>query len=195
MLITGNSFALSFTYLVFGTSISMPNSITCAVIIKMMSSTSMTSTKGVTLISESAGDPWNRRRPDDPPPLLTVIAIGSLSVRAFGHVEELEGEVVQPGADLLDRVAKLVVSNGRGDGRQQAEGGRDQRFRYSRTHRAQARAALRPELLEGADDAQHGAKQPDEGADRCRRGQPAHVAFQLGQLFARSQLQGALERD
>jgi hypothetical protein len=48
----------------------------------------------VTLISESAGDPWNRRRPDDPPPLLTVIAMGSLSVRAFGHVKKLEPKVV-----------------------------------------------------------------------------------------------------
>ena len=62
MLTTGNSFDVSLTVVVFGTSTSMPNSITCAVSMKMMSSTSTTSTKGVTLISDSAVPPRPRRR-------------------------------------------------------------------------------------------------------------------------------------
>ena len=44
---------LEATVLVFGTSISIPYSITCAVIMKMIRSTSATSTNGVTLISAS----------------------------------------------------------------------------------------------------------------------------------------------
>src|SRR4029077_19392203 len=123
----GRSFTLSFTDLVLGTSTSIPESITCAVIMKMMSSTSTTSTKGVTLISESADVPWNRRRPDVPP-LLTVIAIRSLSVSAFRQIEEFECEVVHAGAHFLDDVAEVVVGNGRGNGREQAHSGGNQRF-------------------------------------------------------------------
>ena len=49
---------------------------TCAVIMKMISKTSTTSTNGVTLISESAVVPYDRRLPDEPPPPFTDIAIG-----------------------------------------------------------------------------------------------------------------------
>src|SRR5947199_10600767 len=108
----------SLTDLVLGTSTSIPESMTCAVIMKMMSSTSTTSTKGVTLISESAVVPWNRLRPDAPP-LLTVIAIRSASVRAFRQIEELEREIVHTGAHFLDDVAEVVVGDGRGNSREQ----------------------------------------------------------------------------
>src|SRR6476646_2286211 len=53
MEITRRSSEISFTTFVLGTETSMPDSSTGAVTIKMISSTSTTSTNGVTLISES----------------------------------------------------------------------------------------------------------------------------------------------
>src|SRR5882762_4822659 len=172
----------------------MPESMTCAVIIKMMSSTSTTSTKGVTLISESAVVPWNRRR-TDAPPLLTVIAIRSPSVSAFRQIEELEREVVHTGAHFLDDVAEVVVGDGRGNSREKAYGSGDQRLGNPGANGAQTGAPSRTELFKGADNAQYGSEQSDERAHRRGCGQPAHVAFQFGQFFAGAELQGALDRD
>src|SRR5579859_7083634 len=100
ILMTGRSLALSLTFLVLGTSISMPNSITCAVSMKMMSSTSTTSTNGVTLISARLGEPPRRREPYPPP--LVDIAMALLPVRPLRHVEELHGEVVHARAHFAD---------------------------------------------------------------------------------------------
>src|SRR5690348_5218082 len=125
MLITGSTLALSRTCFTLGTSTSMPNSITCAVILKMISSTSTTSTNGVTLISESAGVPWNRRRPGAPPPL-TLIAMPSLPVAAFSQIQEFEREVVHARSNFLEDVAEVVIENGCRNRRCQAHRCRDQ---------------------------------------------------------------------
>src|SRR5882762_2436928 len=162
----------------------MPESMTCAVIIKMMSSTSTTSTKGVTLISESAVVPWNRRR-TDAPPLLTVIAIRSPSVSAFRQIEELEREVVHTGAHFLDDVAEVVVGDGRGNSREKAYGSGDQRLGNPGANGAQTGAPSRTELFKGADNAQYGSEQSDERTHRRGCGQPAHVAFQFARRWPR----------
>src|SRR5579859_6859036 len=172
----------------------MPESITCAVIMKMMRRTSTTSTNGVTLISESAVVPWNRRRPDVPP-LLTVIAIGSLPVGALGQVKKFEREVVHAGAHFLDDVAEVVVGDRRGNSREQADGGGNQSFRNPGADGAEARGALQAQLFEGADDAEDRSKQSDKRTDRRRCREPAHVAFQFGQFFAGAELQSALDGD
>src|ERR1035437_5351403 len=71
MLMTGSSSLVSLTCLTSGTLISRPNSITCAVSMKMISTTSTTSTSGTILISESAPLPAPKRR--RPRPLLVPL--------------------------------------------------------------------------------------------------------------------------
>src|ERR1700688_2317032 len=94
---TGISLAFSLTGRTLGTSTSMPNSITCAVSMKMISSTSTTSTKGVTLISERLEpekEDAPRLRDPNPPPPLTDSAIWLLPAeRPLGHVQELQRKV------------------------------------------------------------------------------------------------------
>src|ERR1019366_6100292 len=115
MVTTGRSCALSFTACTLGTSTSMPKSITWAVSMKMISSTSTTSTNGVTLISERLAPP--RLRFPDPPPLMQI-AILSLSEAAFGQVENLQREIVHARADLAYAVAEEVIENRRRDRRE-----------------------------------------------------------------------------
>jgi hypothetical protein len=67
----------------------MPNSITWAVSMKMISSTSTTSTNGVTLISDRLAPPPRRRDPNPPPPLPDN-AMALFSETALGQVQELE---------------------------------------------------------------------------------------------------------
>src|SRR5690349_11708854 len=103
----------------------------------MISNTSDTSTKGVTLISESGVPP----RRDRLPPLLRVIAI-LLSEAPFRQVQELERKIVETRADLPNGVSENVVEDGCRYGRQQADCGRHQSVRDARAYRTQAGAAL-----------------------------------------------------
>src|SRR5271157_10889 len=157
MVTTGSSCAVSFTACTLGTSTSMPNSITWAVSMKMIRSTSTTSTNGVTLISDRLPPPPRRLDPYPPPPL-TEIAMALLSETALGHVQELHGKVVHARADLPNPVAKNIIENRRGDGGRQARRRGNQRFRNARRHRAQAGRAHLSQLVKRADDAQHRAE-------------------------------------
>src|ERR1019366_1699011 len=192
MVTTGRSCALSFTACTLGTSTSMPNSITWAVSMKMISSTSTTSTKGVTLISDRLPPPPRRREPYPPPPL-TDNAMALLSETALGHVQELHGKVVHARADFPDPVAEDVIEDRRGDSGRKARRRGNQRFRDAWRNRAQAGRSHLSQLVKRADDAQHRAEQPNERRNRRGSGQPAHVALELGDLFAHPQLQGALQ--
>src|SRR5208283_2279042 len=193
MVTTGSSCAVSFTACTSGTSTSMPNSITWAVSMKMISSTSTTSTNGVILTSDRLASPPRRREPYPPPPL-TDIAMALLSETALGQVQELEGKVVHAGADLADPVAENIVEDGGGDSGCKARRRCNQRFRDARRHRAQAGRTHLSQFVKRADNAQHCAEQPDEWRNRRGSGQPAHVSLELGDLLAHSQLQGALQR-
>src|SRR5574340_217803 len=183
---TGSSWALSLTLRTLGTSTSMPNSMTCAVSINMIRSTSTTSTKGVTLISARAPmSPRERRRN----PLLPLTEIATLVSEApLGHVQKFERKIVHAGAHFLDNVPEMIVENRGRDGGGEAHRGGDQRLGNARPDGAQARTARNTQVLEGLDDAEHSAEQADEGAHRRGGGQPVHVALQSGELLADAKL-------
>src|ERR1700722_3636576 len=147
---TGRSFAVSRTCCVLGTSTGRPYSITWAVSMKMMSSTSTTSTNGVTLISARGAPPRPPRRDREPPPLTENAML--FSETAFGHVEELECEIVHARADVTDASAESVVGDGRRNGGEQADRGGIERLRNAGSDGSKTGAALRAERIERADN-------------------------------------------
>src|SRR6267142_1934940 len=106
----------------FGTSTSRPNSITCAVSMKMISSTSTTSTNGTTLISDSELTP--RKRPRFPPAdeLVVENAMSALET-SFHEIQKLEDEIFHTGTEFLDRAPKDVVENRCGNGCRESQSG------------------------------------------------------------------------
>src|SRR5580698_385762 len=189
---TGSSCAVSLTYRVFGTSTCKPYSITCAVNMKIMSSTRTTSTNGVTLISARGAPPRLPRRDPKPPPFTEKDML--FSETALGHVEEFEGEIVHARANLADAAAEGVVRDGGGNGGEKTERGGIERFRDARSNGAQAGGALGAQRVEGSNDAHHGTQQADERRNGRHRGQHAHAVFEPRELFADAELQGSLNR-
>src|SRR5579864_3126748 len=182
MEITGSSCTFSLTGLTLGTSISRPNSITCAVSMKMMSKTRTTSTNGTILISASEVVPRNRPRlipPEEVPSEKAMLLHAS-----FGEVQELEHEVFHARGKLLDGVPEQIVEYRCWNSGGQTHRGGDQGLGNSRRNRAQAGCSGVSELLEGVDNAPDGAEQSDEGRDRGCRGKQWHVAFEPGDLLA-----------
>src|SRR5450631_2234407 len=119
---------ISFTERVLGTATSMPDCSTGAVIMKMISSTSTTSTSGVMLISASE---------DCVLPLLLVKATRGLpldrvNARAQGDffhaVEQFAGEVVEASAELAQACSKGVVGDDGRDSDEKTGGGGDERL-------------------------------------------------------------------
>src|SRR5579883_2766783 len=84
----------------------------------------------------------------------------------------------------------MVIKDGSGDGREQAESRRDERARNTGADRAKTGTALSSQVVERANDTPHRAEQADERGHRSRGSQPWHVSFQFGQLLAHAQLQG-----
>src|ERR1700739_557408 len=114
MVSTRRSSVICFTVRVLGTLTSIPDCSTGAVTMKMISSTSTTSTSGVMLISASEVRVW---------PLLAVKATGGLSLNRFlfggdffQAVEQLAGEVIHAGAKLAQGSGELVIGNDGGNG-------------------------------------------------------------------------------
>src|SRR5262245_40232270 len=145
-----------------------------AVTMKMISSTSMTSTSGVTLMSArwSNGSPdwrWNAICDQD------TAALGEVPLR---QIDELQREVLHSGALLADFPHEVVVENHRGDC-----GGETRRGVHERAgdagsdggDRGGARQADRAERLH---DAPHRAEEADEGTRRGRRREKGHVPGQ-----------------
>src|ERR1035441_9755139 len=95
---------------------------------------------------------------------------GLLSETALGHIEELERKIVHARAQFADQVAEVVIEDGRGDGGEQADGGGDERFGDAGPDRLEAGGAHLGEVREGADNAHHGAHQPEKGSDGSRDG-------------------------
>src|SRR5438876_845513 len=89
----------------------------------------------------------------------------SFSVRAFGHIQEFEREVVHARSDFSNHLTEMVVEDRRRYGCEQTDGGGDERFGNARTDGTKTRGALLVELLERANDAQHRPEQADERAD------------------------------
>src|ERR1700735_5423028 len=126
---------ISFTLRVFGTETSMPDCSTGAVTMKMIRSTSTTSTSGVMLISASEVRVW---------PELAVKATRGLPLHRFlfgadlfQAIQQFAGEVVHAGAELAQRSGELIVGDHCRDRDQQTGGGGDQGLRNSGRYSAQ----------------------------------------------------------
>src|SRR5690349_19172953 len=147
-----------------------------AVIMKMISSTSITSTRGVTLISDIG-----------PPLSLPVLKAMGVSVRCYDDLalgrdfadasaggEEVV-QVVREGVELAVRDAveadeEVVRQHGR-DRDEQTDGGHDQRFTHRTGHGVDRGLARRTDLDQRAVDAPHGAEQADERRGRTDGGE------------------------
>src|SRR6202789_130622 len=123
-----------------------------AVIMKMISSTSITSMYGTTLISPIS---LRRRRG-----LGMGLRLGrARRAVALQNCRELFDEGVEPQPQGADLIGKPVVRNHRGNRREQADGRGDQRLGDTRRHRRQSGLLHITEIVEGAHDAPHGAEQ------------------------------------
>src|SRR5260221_7178565 len=133
--------------------------------IMMMSSTSMTSTSGVTLISDLTpplAPPRSIDITNSPGPCL----VPSSSPWVLGVLDEVVHElrrgVVHLDVEVLDARRQVVVDPDGRNGDDQAERGLDERFRNTDRHRAEAGRAGRADALERVDDADDRAEQADE---------------------------------
>src|SRR5579863_9602720 len=176
MVTTSRCSLISRTVLVLGTAISMPDCSTGAVIMKITSSTSTTSTRGVMLMS--ARELWVRPR------LLvkaTFYLVGRITARQLtaaqfaslcggpgrrrgdgGPCMNLLERIQQFAAEVINRRSKdphprreLVVGHHGRHGHKQPGGSRNQRFGNARRHGAQrgrARGSQSMECVHHADD-------------------------------------------
>src|SRR5262245_60459530 len=125
------------------------------VIMKMMSNTRKTSVSGVTLISATM---WPR-----------VCALpNAMCPPTGGHrFQHPCAADAQGGVDALHPVLQVVVEDERHDADGETEGGRDQGLGDAAGHHAEAAGAGERHAVEGADDAEHRAEQPDERRRRA----------------------------
>src|SRR2546425_7041374 len=185
---------------VFGRRTSMPRVIMGAVTMKMISRTRMTSTRGVTLMSDSAGPNRPRPRPG------RVIAIASDADLArfdgsrggaagldlgLGDRGESEDEAIDAAAQTARPGQEEVVADDGRDGGEQSGGGGDQRLGDPGRDRREAGGAGDADSLKGVHDAPDGPEQPDERSDGTGGGQQAEVAVEAVRLGRRGLLEPA----
>src|SRR4029079_13946229 len=159
----------------FGSSRGIPSWSMGAATMEMMSSTSMTSTSGVTLISARGG----RRRPLAEPTTRAATASAPSPLQA---VQEVGDELVDAHVDEAEPVGKVVVGDDSGDGGGQAGGGGPQGLRDPRRVGGQRRRARGADPQEGLHDPPHRAEEADEGGDAGRGGQEPQAARQPAPL-------------
>src|SRR5512141_1932964 len=145
---------------------------------KMMSSTRTTSTSGVTLMSLLTPLlPMSIDTIRSPSPRGLLAAHGGLGLTFLEEVvDELVGGVVDVDLHVLDAVRQIVEHHDGRDRHEEAEGGRDERFRDAGRHGAETARAGSRHRLEGRDDAGDGSEQPDEGRRRSDGGEGAQAA-------------------
>src|SRR5450432_2421029 len=182
---------------VTGSSTATPRAIMGVITMKMMSSTSTTSTSGVTLISARTPPlAWRfetRCRLRGGSPGAGGLG-GSGLTRCSGvaledRVDELGGRLVDVDRDVVELGREVVEEPHRHDGDAEAHGRRDERLGDAGRDGADAAAALGRvgELLEGGDDAADGAEEAHEGRRRRHgreHGQAAPQARELALLHA-----------
>src|SRR3954447_13649059 len=201
MVTTSRCSVISFTVRVLGTLTSMPDCSTGAVIMKITSSTSTTSTSGVMLIS--ASEDWVR-------PLLlekaTLDLMAGITARQFtaryfaslgGHprrgrspcrahlnlferIQQLPAEIVDGRGKDPHARRELVVGHNRGYRHEKAGRRGDQCFRDAGRHRAQRRGSRGSQSVKCIHYADLRSEQPRERAGRGNRGQPRQPAFECG---------------
>src|SRR3990170_141637 len=176
---------------VCGRSIGTPTVSNGADTMKMISSTSITSTIGVTLISLITGWRWCFRLPTGTPfiamrrsPSLARTTpsgagpLGPLVDLARQDRSKLVGEAFKPLGLLVHLRRELVIENRRRYGRHEANRGRKQGFRDPRRDHRERGVLRGRDRLKTRHDAPHRAEQADEGAGRADRRQHQQPAFQ-----------------
>src|SRR3954466_12295756 len=143
--------------------------------IMMMSSTSMTSTSGVTLISDLT-PPLVLPRSIDIDDLLLPRPLCVLDE----VVDELRRRVVHLDVEVLDARRQVVVDPSDRNRDDQTERGLDERFRNTLRHCAETGRAGRADALERGDDADDGAEQSDERGGRADRRERGHTLLEIG---------------
>src|SRR4029453_5944361 len=146
-----------------------------AMSIMMMSSTSMTSTSGVTLMSALRDplDPRSMAMAEFPYLEIWNLEIWKSEISKFADfqiakflrgfldeiVDQLRRGVVHFDVEVLDPAGQVVVEPHRRDRDDQPERGLDQRFRDADRHRADAGRAAGADALERVDEPDHGPPQ------------------------------------
>src|SRR4051794_32273285 len=147
-----------------------------AVTMKMISSTRVMSTSGVTLIPTISSSLS----------LCAAPAISSLPLAAAAQVRDQRvPQRVGARGDGLQRAGEQVVANDRGDRDGEADRGRHQRFGNARHDRLLNRGTLRARLtqvMEGLDDAEHRAEEADEGRVAAQGSEEGEEPLVLGPL-------------
>src|SRR6266566_4935944 len=186
---TRRSWLISFTVRVLGTSTSMPDWRMGAVIIKMMSSTSTTSTNGTMLISESevcvdlesciyfdfsktagSGRPRN------------------LIDGFFDQRSHFQRKRVQALSKIANVLQKMVIENDGGNRGKQAGGSGHERLSDAGSDGTKAGSARAAEAGKGINDAPNGSEETDERRYRARGGKPGHSLFHAADFFGGSKL-------
>src|ERR1700677_1144814 len=202
MVSTSRCSVISLTVRVLGTATSIPDCSTGAVIMKMISSTSTTSTSGVTLISASE---------ERVVPVLLVKATvhrlsggcgsGRARVRRHGgshrdfleRVQQFAAKVVCGSGKDTDARGELVVGYKRGDGDKQPGSRGDERLGDSGRDRAQGGRSGTAQAAERVDDAHDSAEEPDVDSGGRDGGQSRHAAFEICDRLAGGRLRRALQ--
>src|SRR5512147_149570 len=149
-----------------GSSTSTPPCIIGAVIMKMISSTSITSTSEVTLTSALRG--ISPRSPPIPPMPPAMLEQPFPSHRA----DQLVGEPLELADEEPDPIDVQVVRDDGGNRRREAGKGGHQGLCDTRSHGGQIPRALGRDAGEGVDDTEGGTEQAQQGTHRPDRGQP-----------------------
>src|SRR5215831_10746407 len=136
--------------------------------IMMMSNTSITSTSGVTLMSDLTPPlaPPRSIAIAESPELGSDGSQGSLNL----SLSSLLDEVVHLDVEVLDARGQVVVNPDSGNRDDQTERGLDERFRNTDRDGADTGRTARADALECVDDADDRAEQSDEwrGGSDCR---------------------------
>src|SRR5260370_33674562 len=169
MVTTSRSSLISFTVCVFGRLTSIPDCRIGAVIMKMISNTSITSTKGTILISEREVPVWRAScgiclyhhidgvvEPKKAVELTAFFRLKKvLQIILLDQRRDFHREIIHARAHLPNIVHEMVIRNHRWDRRKQPRRRRDQRLSDTRSHHAQARRPGCPQPGEGIHHAPH----------------------------------------
>src|SRR5690554_3052083 len=177
-----------------GNSIGTPTVSMGAATMKMISNTSMTSTNGVTLISDMrAPARWRRRRAPEPPCRLVSCAPISAVQIARQKGAELIGELLESAGDLVAVIGKLVVEDGRRNGGQKAQTRGQKRLGDTGRHDGKVGRLRQRDFLERVLDPPDRAEKPDERAGRTDRGQERQPLIEVARLAVDGHIHRAVD--
>src|SRR6056297_993219 len=148
---------------------------------KIINSTSMTSTNGVTLICAMA----LRRGP------LRLTSMLFALFHALENVHKFLAEIVHFSNQFVDLVKKVIVTDDRRNRRRQTDGGRYQGFRNARGNRRQRGTAGLTDAVKGIHNSPDRTKQADKGGDRASGSKKRQIFFQPLGFLGRGTAQGA----